>query len=171
MLKQEILSSAWDAPSRDTAAGSKRGHWTTGGKGSSGTLTSARRGDAGNDSITVSWTCFGLQGQRGVPEGCGGQQATFQRIHTKPSWAFGQPFGAVPQEAFSSHSTPSSTPAPNGENRCCSWTAMGFQVHYPTTARRKCAGDEGSSSCLICRFWWLALQLPPFTLLTRVTAS
>ena len=38
---------------------------------------------------------------------------------------------------------------------------MGFQVHYPTTARRKCAGDEGSSSRLICRFWGLALQLPP----------
>lgn len=85
MLKQEILSSAWDAPSWDTAAGSKRGHWTTGGKGSSGTLMSARRGDAGNDSITVSRTCFGLQGQRGVPEGCGGQQATFQRIPTNPS--------------------------------------------------------------------------------------
>lgn len=84
MLKQVTLSSAWDAPSWDTAAGENTGTRLREERVTSD-AQKARRGDAGNDSITFPETCCGLQGQYGVPEGCSGQQATFQRIHTNPS--------------------------------------------------------------------------------------
>lgn len=58
MLKQGTRPRAQDAPSWATAADNKRGHWTMGGKVSSGTPRSACRGDAGDDCRAVPPMCL-----------------------------------------------------------------------------------------------------------------